>query len=143
MSLARAIYSGMRFDVADLAQHVERGLVGAAVRRAPQAGDARGDAGERVGARRAGQAHGRGRRVLLVVGVEDEDPPHRMLDDRIDLIGLGRDAEGHAQEIAGVAEAVLRIEERLAERIFERHRDQRRHLGDQPVRGDHPLLADR
>ena len=70
----------MRFDVADLAQHVERRLVGAAVRRAPQAGDARRDAGERVRARRAGQANGRGRRILLMVGVEDEDPPHRPLD---------------------------------------------------------------
>ena len=42
-----------------------------------------------------------------MVGVEDEDPPHRILDDRIDLIGLGRDAEGHAQEIAGVAAGSL------------------------------------
>ena len=42
-----------------------------------------------------------------MVGVEDEDPVHRLFDDRIDLIGLGRDAEGHPEEIAGVAEAVL------------------------------------
>jgi hypothetical protein len=27
-----------------------------------------------------GQPHGRGRRILLMVGVEDEDPPHRPLD---------------------------------------------------------------
>ena len=99
---------GDALRVADLAQHVERRLVGAAVRRAPQAGDARGDAGERVGARRTGQPDGRGRRILLMVGVEDEDPPHRILDDRVDLIGLGRDAEGHAQEIAGVGQAVVR-----------------------------------
>ena len=32
------------------------------------------------------------------------------------------------------------IEERLADRIFEGHRGDRRHLGDQPVRSDHPLL---
>ena len=37
-------------DGADLLQHLERGLVGAAMGRAPQAGDAGGDAGERIGA---------------------------------------------------------------------------------------------
>ena len=37
--------------VADLDQHLEDGLVGAAMRRAPQRGDAGGDAGERIGAR--------------------------------------------------------------------------------------------
>ena len=109
--------------------------------RAPEAGDAGGDAGEGVGARRAGEADRRGRGVLLVIGVEDEDPPHRILDDRIDLIGLGRDAEGHPEEIAGVGEVVLRVHERLADRIFIGHRRDRRHLGDQPVRGDHPLLG--
>jgi hypothetical protein len=57
----------------DLFQHVQAGLVGAAVRRAPQAGHAGGDGRERVGARAAAQAHGGGRGVLLVVGVQDED----------------------------------------------------------------------
>ena len=37
-------------DRADLAQHVERGFVGAAMRGPPQAGAAGGDAGERIGA---------------------------------------------------------------------------------------------
>ena len=129
--------------VADFAQHVERGLVGAAMRRAPQAGDPGRDARERVGARRSGKAHGRGRGVLLMVGMEDEDPLHRALDDRVDLIGLGRDAEGHAQEIAGVAEVVLGEDERLADRIFIRHRGERRHLGDQPVRARSAAAADR
>ena len=39
-----------------------------------------------------------------VVGVQDEDPPHGPLDHRIDDIGLGRDAERHAQEVAGVGQ---------------------------------------
>ena len=68
-----------------------------------------------IGARRAGQANGRRRRILLMVGMKDEDPPHRILDDRIDLIRLGRNAEGHPQEVTGIAEAVLRIHERLAD----------------------------
>ena len=36
---------------ARIVEHLERGLVGAAMRRAPQRGDAGGDAGKRVGAR--------------------------------------------------------------------------------------------
>src|SRR5262245_47118020 len=54
---------------ADLAQHAEHGLVGAAMRRAPQTSDAGGNAGERIGAARSRDAHGRGRGVLLVVGM--------------------------------------------------------------------------
>ena len=41
-------------DAADLAQHVERGFVGAAVRGAPERGDAGGDASKGVGASGAG-----------------------------------------------------------------------------------------
>ena len=59
-----------------------------------------------------------------MVRVQDEDFPHRVLDDRIDLVRFGRDAERHAQEVARVAEAVLRI-----------------HIRDQPVRSDHSLLG--
>ena len=41
---------GDAIDGADLAEHFQTGLIGAAVRRTPQAGDAGGDAGERIGA---------------------------------------------------------------------------------------------
>ena len=76
-----------------------------------------------------------------MIGMENEDATHRILNDRIHDIGLGRNAEGHSQEIAGVAQAIVRIHERLADRVFECHRYKRRHLRDQPVRGDHPLLG--
>ena len=122
-------------------QHVERGFVGAAVRRAPQAGDPRRDAGKRIGARRTGQPHGRGRGVLLVIGVEDENPVERLFDHRVDHIGLGRNGKGHPQEIAGIAQRVVGIDERLADRILVGHRRDCRHLGDQPVRAD--LAVDR
>ena len=108
--------------------------------RAPQRGDAGGDAGERVGARGAGEADGRGRGVLLMVGMEHQDAVHRLLDDRVDLVLLGRDREHHLQEVAGVGEVVARIDERLADRILVGHRRDRRHLGDQPVGRDHPLV---
>jgi len=84
---------------ADLVQHVDDGLVGAAVAGAPQRGDAGGDAGERVGARGAGEADRRGRGVLLVVGMEHQDAVVRLLDHRIDLVLLSRDREHHAQEV--------------------------------------------
>ena len=139
MSLARAMYFGNVLDPADLAEHSQRRLVGAAVRRAPQTGDAGGDAGERIGARRAGQPHRRGRGVLLVVGVQHEDAVERARHHRVDAEILARHAEAHAQEIGAVAEVVLRIQERLADRILVGHRRQRRHLGDHPHRGDFAL----
>ena len=60
-------------DRADLAQHLQARLVGPAVRRAPEAGDPGGDAGEGIGARGGGEPDRRGRGVLLVVGVQRED----------------------------------------------------------------------
>ena len=126
-------------DGADLAEHLERRFIGAAVRGAPQAGDAGRDAGERIGARRAGQTHRRGRGVLFVVGVQDEDAVERARQDRIDLVVLAGDREAHAQEIRGVVKVVLRVDEGLPDRILERHRGERRHLRDHAHRGDHPL----
>ena len=132
--------SGMRSTVPISRQHLERRFVGAAMRRAPQAGDAGGDAGERIGARRAGEPHRRGRGVLLVVGVQDEDAVHGARQHRVDLVLLARHRKAHAQEVGGVVELVLRINEGLADRIFVGHRGDRRHLGDHADRGDHALV---
>ena len=74
----------------DVAQHVQRGLVGAAVRRAPQAGHAGGDGRKRVGARGAAQPHGGGAGVLLVVGMQDEDAVERTHQHRVQLVVLAR-----------------------------------------------------
>ena len=88
--------------VADLVEHVENGFVGAAMRRAPERGDAGGDAGKRVRARRAGEPHRRGGGVLLVVGVQDEDLVHRAGEDRVHHIILGRYGKAHMQEVLGI-----------------------------------------
>ena len=133
------MYSGMRSTRADLAEHFQRRLVGAAMRGPPQAGDAGGDTGERIGAGRAGEPHGRGRGVLLVIGVQSENAVHGARQHRIGLIVLARHRKAHAQEVRGVIERVLRIDEGLADRIFVRHRGQRRHFGDHADRGDHAL----
>ena len=127
-------------DGADLAQHLERGLVGAAVCRSPQRRDPGGNAGERVGAGRAGEADRRGRGVLLVIGVQDEDAVHGARQHRIGLVVLGRHRKAHAQEIGRVVEIVLGINERLADRILVGHGGERRHLGDHADRGDHALM---
>ena len=65
--------------LADLVQHLQHGLVGAAVERAVQGGDARADGGERIHVRGADRAHGAGRAVLLVIGVQDEQDLERAL----------------------------------------------------------------
>ncbi len=111
------------------------------MRRAPQRSDAGGDAGKWVGAARPGVAHRRGRRVLLVIGVQDKNPVHRPRQDRVDLVFLARHRPGHVQEILGVAQRVLRIDEGLSGRILERHGRDRRHLGDQTIGRDHPLIG--
>ena len=75
-----------------------------------------------------------------MIGLQNQQFFHRVFDHRIDHIGFCRHAKGHPQEIADETQAVIGIEEGLPDRIFIGHRRQGRHLGDDPVRGDHPLL---
>ena len=86
-----------------------------------------------------GEPHRRGRGVLLVVGVQDEDAIHGARQHRVRLVLLGRHREAHAQEVGRVVEIVPRIDERLADRILVGHRGERRHLRDHAHRGDHAL----
>ncbi len=127
-------------DGADLGQHVERGFVCAAMGGAPQAGDAGRNAGERIGARGAGKANRRRRRILLVVGMQDEDAVHRARQDRIDHIVLAGNCKTHAQEVRCVVEVVLRVNERLADMVLVGHCRDRRHLRNHAQRGDHTLM---
>ena len=90
----------------DVVEHVERSLVGAAVRGPPQACDARGDRGKRVRARRRAQPHGGRRRVLLVVGVQDEDSVDRAHQHIVDLVVLARRGEHHPHEVCGVRQSL-------------------------------------
>lgn len=76
-----------------------------------------------------------------MIGVQDEDAVQRALDHFVDLVFFARRGEHHAQEVAGVRQVVLRIDEGLALRILVRHGDQRRHLGDQADRGDVAMLG--
>ena len=115
---------------------VEHGLVGAAMRRAPQRGHAGGNRGVRIGAGAAGQAHGGSAGVLLVVGVQDEQQVERLGRDRIDDVVLARHREEHVQHVRAVVEVVARIDERLAERMLVGRRRDGRQLGEDAVRED-------
>ena len=90
----------------------------------------------RIGAGAAGEPHGRGAGVLLVVGVQDEQQVERLGRDRIDVVGLAGHREEHVAAGCAVVEVVARIDERLAERVLVRRGGDRRQLRDDAVRED-------
>src|SRR3546814_19801777 len=102
-------------------KHIASSFVGAAMSRTPKAGDTCRDAGEGVCAGRTSKTNSRCRRVLLVIGMEDENLVHRRFDNRVDYIFFSRYAKNHAQEIASIAKVVIWIKERLTSRIFIGH----------------------
>ena len=74
-----------------------------------------------------------------MIGVQDEEDVQRPLQPGVRLVlELGHLVE-HVQEVAGVAQVVVRIDVRLAHRVAERERRERRHLRDQP---DHVEVAE-
>src|SRR5262245_51662278 len=73
------------FGFADLAQHVQCGLIGAAMRGAPKACAAGRNTGEGIGPGGTGKPDRGGRGILLVVGMQDEDAVHRAGEDGIGL----------------------------------------------------------
>ena len=84
---------------ANLLQHLQHRLVGTPVQWAPQRVDPAGDRREQVGLGRAHQAHRRGRTVLLVIGVQDQQHVQGPDDLRVDVVGFGRKPEGHPEEV--------------------------------------------
>ena len=131
--------SGMLSLRPDPAQHPQDRLVGAAVERAVERGDAGRDGRVRVDLGGADRADRGGGAVLLVVGVEDEEDVERPLEPGIRLVLELGHLVHHRQEVAGVAQVVVRIDVRLAHGVAVRERGERRHLGDEP---DDLLVAD-
>ena len=117
--------------IADLFEHVEYRLVGTAVCRSPKRSHAGRDAGEGIGARTAHQADRRGRGVLLVVRMQDEQQIHGALGQGVHVVILARRAEHHVQEVTHIAEPVARIHRALSDIMLIRSRCDGRHLGEQ------------
>ena len=67
-----------------------------------------------------------------MIGVQDEQHVQGADEFRVDLVGLGGQTEGHPQEVLDEAHRVVRVEERLTDRLLVRVRRDRRHLGEQP-----------
>ncbi|MPM32091.1 hypothetical protein SDC9_78650 [bioreactor metagenome] len=127
--------------VPDRREHLQHGLVGAAVQRAGQGVHAGGDRDVEVGLRGADQPDGRGGAVLLVVGVQHEQGVQALGDDVLELVLLGRGAEGHPDEVLHVGQPVLRVHEGLALRVLVRVRGQRGDLGEELAGGDLHVLG--
>ena len=122
----------------DLLQHRDDLLVGPAVARPPEGGDARGDDRVHVGEAGAGQPHRGGAAVLLVVGVQDEEQVDGAHDVVVDLRLLHRGGEHHVQEVGHVAQLVGRVDDRLADGLLVGDGGDGAHLGDE-VGEDLPL----
>ena len=122
--------AGMLALGADAAQHPQHGLVGAAVQRAVEGRHAGRDG--RVGVDLAGadRADRVGRAVLLVVGVQDEEHVEGLDEALVGLELLLAHLEEHREEVGGVAEVVVGVDERLALRVPERPGAEGGHLGD-------------
>ena len=128
----RLMYAGTLRNRTDFQQHAQHFFVGAAVQRAVQRRGRRGRGRVRIHVRAAHAAHGVGRAVLLVVGVQDEQDVQRALQHRIGPVLQLRRLEQHVQEIPGIAQVVVRIGVRHAQAVAIGEGRQRRHLADQP-----------
>src|SRR3954451_24089695 len=117
---------------ADPVEHLQHGLVRAAVQRAVESADAGRTGGVGIHLRRADVANRARRAVLLVIGVQDPEHVERALDARVRLVlDLGHPVH-HREEVAGVGEVVVRIDVGQAEVVAVGERRERRHLGDHP-----------
>ena len=125
----------------DLLQHLDDGLVGAAVQRAPQGADAGSGRGVQVRLRRGDHAYGRRRTVLLVVGVEHQHHVERCGDLGRGHVLLVRLGEHHVEEVLGVLEVGARVDEGLVDRRLVRRGGERAYLRDQRRGGHLELLG--
>ncbi len=116
-------------------EHLDDRLVGAAVQGAPQGVDAGGDGGVEVAAGAAHQPDRRGRAVLLVVGVEDEQLVEYRHHLGQDDVRPHRRVEHHVEEVAAVGQVVARVDERLADGFLVGKGGDGTDLGDEPAGG--------
>ena len=124
---------------ADFVEHPQCFFIGAAVQRACQRSRCRRHGEIRISFSAAYDAHGGGAAVLLVIGVQDEQNIEGAGDHGAgDILRLCH-APKHVHEVLGVAEIVVRINERMTHAVPVRVRRQGRHFGNQ---ADNLLLPD-
>ena len=75
-----------------------------------------------------------------MVGVQDQQQVQRPHDLGVDLVGLGGEPERHPQEVLHQGQRVVRVEERLADRLLVGVGGDGRQLGQQPDRRQLDLL---
>ena len=120
-------------DRADFHQHAQHCFVGAAMQRAVERGGGGGRRRNTDPRASCPPAH-RGRRaVLLVIRMQNEKNIQRALERRVRLVLQFGGAEQHVQEIAAVAQIVVRIHKRHAQAVPVGKRRERGHLADQAV----------
>src|SRR5665647_1358609 len=125
----------------DPLEHVQHRLVRPTMQRPEQRVDPRRDRRKQVGVARPDQPHRRGRTVLLMIGMQDQQLVQRLGHDRIHVIALGRQPERHPQEVVHQRDRVVRVQERLTHTLLVRVRRDRGQLGHQPHRRDLHLLG--
>ena len=125
---------------ADLLEHAQHGLVGAAVERAVERGARASDGGVGVGVGAADGAHGVRAAVLLVVGVEDEEDVQRPLEYRVGFVDGLRHLVEHVEQVAAEAQFVVGVDEWLAEAVAVGEGGERWHLSDEARGLELPVL---
>ena len=116
---------------ADLVEHVQHGLVGATVAGAVEGGRSGSNRGVRVSVCATDRTSGRGRAVLLVVSVEDEQDVERPHDGRVGLVLVLGDLEHHRQEVVRERQVVLGEHVGHTDREAVAGSSEGRQLGDQ------------
>src|SRR5690348_3076287 len=98
-------------------EHFQDGLVGAAVQGAPQSANASGRASEQIGAAGGNHANGRGRTILFVVGMKQENQVQGFDRFGFDVVVLVGDRKHHVQEIGRVLELRLGVDDGQTARL--------------------------
>ncbi len=115
----------------DFFQHFDDGLVRAAVQRTPKRANACRNGGEEISTTRSHHAHRRGRAILLVVGMQQQDQIQCARDFRMNgVINVGS-RKKEVQEIRAVIQTGLRIDRRFAFLGTMGERGKRADLGDE------------
>src|SRR5205814_7369540 len=121
-------------DGTNFMEHADDFFVGAAMKRTVESGDGGGSGGIRIDVRAANAADDVSGTVLFVISVKDEENVERAFERRIRTITRFGGAEKHVQKIAGIAEIVVRIDKRHAERVAISEGGDRGHFTDQAKR---------